>query len=109
MSDAPVYMIVQLDVTDMPTFMADYAGPLQAVHARHGVETLVATPSPTVLEGCYDKSLTVVLKFPSAEAQKAWYSDPDYQPLLKRRFELTDTDSSVALVVPQFSAPPATS
>ena len=106
MADTPVYMIVQLDVADMPTFMSDYAAPLQEIHARHGVETLVATPSPTVLEGSYDRSLTVVLKFPSAEAQQAWYSDPDYQPLLKRRFELTDTDSSVALVVPQFGAAP---
>lgn len=109
MADTPVYMIVQLDVTDMTAFMTDYAGPLQDIHARHGVETLVATPSPTVLEGTYDKSLVVVLKFPSVEAQKAWYGDPDYQPLLKRRFELTDTDTSVALVVPQFGAAPASS
>lgn len=105
MTDTPVYMIVMLDVADMETFMSDYAGPLQAHHAKHSVETLVATPAPEVLEGTYDKSITVVLKFPSAEAQHAWYSDPDYQPLLKRRFELTDTASSVALVVPQFGAP----
>ncbi|MEM6616709.1 MAG: DUF1330 domain-containing protein [Pseudomonadota bacterium] len=99
----PVYMIVMLDVTDMDAFMRDYAGPLQSHHAKYGVETVIATPAPQVLEGQYDKSLTVVLKFPSAEAQRAWYSDPAYQPLLKRRFDLTDTDSSVALVVPQFS------
>lgn len=101
---SPVYMIVMLDVTDMGAFMADYAGPLQGHHAKHGVETLVATPAAEVLEGSYDKSVTVVLKFPSAEAQRAWYADPDYQPLLKRRFALTDTDSSVALVAPQFQA-----
>ncbi len=102
MSHAPVYMIVQLDITDMPTFMTEYAASLQGIHARHGVEVLVATPSPTVLEGEYDKSIVVVLKFPSAEAQKAWYADPEYQPLLKRRLELTNTDTSVALFVPEF-------
>ena len=100
-------MIVMLDVTDMDAFMSDYAGPLQAHHAKHGVETLVATPSPRVLEGTYDKSVTVVLKFPSAQAQRAWYADPDYRPLLKRRFELTDTGTSVALVVPRFAPAPA--
>ena len=100
----PVYMIVMLDVSDMEAFYADYAGPLAAHHQKHGVETLVGTPTPEVLEGTYDKSLTVVLKFPSAKAQRDWYADPDYQPLLKRRFELTDTDTSVALVVPQFPA-----
>ena len=104
MDQAPVYMIVQLDVTDMGAFMSDYAGPLQDIHARHDVEVLLATPAPTVLEGPYDKTLTVVLKFKSAEAHAAWYDDPDYQPLLKRRQELTNTDTSVALMVPQFDA-----
>lgn len=104
MTETPVYMIVMLDVTDMGAFMSDYASPLQAHHAKHGVETLVATPAPEVLEGTYEKTITVVLKFPSADAQRAWYADTDYQPLLKRRFELTDTATSLALVVPQFSA-----
>lgn len=106
MAKTPVYMIVMLDVTDMDAFMSDYAGPLQTHHAKHGVETLVATPTPEVLEGSYDKTVTVVLKFPSAEAQRAWYSDPDYQPLLNRRFELTDTTNCIALVVPQYGAKP---
>lgn len=107
--NGPVYMIVMLDVTDMGAFMSDYAAPLQAHHAKHDVETLVATPSPEVLEGSYDKSITVVLKFPSAEAQRAWYADPDYQPLLRRRFALTDTGTSVALVAPQFDPEGASS
>ena len=109
MTDTPVYMIVMLDVTDMTTFIADYSAPLQAHHARHGVETLVATRTPQVLEGSYAKSVTVVLRFPSAEAQRAWYADPEYQPLLKRRFALTDTETSVALVMPAFAAGPAAS
>lgn len=100
MSDAPVYMIVMLDIEDMGTFMQDYAGPLQAIHAKHGVETLVASPSVEVLEGKYSKTVTVVLKFPSETAQRAWYGDRDYQALLKRRFELTNTETSVALLAP---------
>ena len=102
MTDTPVYMIVMLDILDMDTFMSEYAGPLQSIHEKYGVETVVATPSPQVLEGAYNKSITVVLKFPSAEAQQDWYADPDYQPLMQRRFELTDTATSFALVVPQF-------
>lgn len=96
----PVYMIVMLDVTDMAAFFERYAGPLQAIHERHGAKVLAATAEPTVLEGRYEKSLTVVLEFPSAEAQASWYADPDYQPLLQTRRALTDTDTSVALVVP---------
>lgn len=104
MEDTPVYMIVMLDVFDMPTFFAEYVGPLQAHHEKYGVETLHASPNPEVLEGSYSKSLTVVLKFPSAQAQHDWYNDPQYQRLLKRRFELTDTSTSLALVVPQLQA-----
>lgn len=105
MSETPVFMIVMLDVTDFDALMSDYAGPLQAHHAKHSVEVIVATPATTVLEGEYTKNLTVVLKFPSADAQKAWYEDPDYQPLLKRRWELTDRSNSIALVAPAFEAP----
>ena len=104
MKNAPVYMIVMLDIIDPDRFFADYVGPLKALNQKHGVETLVGTQSPEVLEGAYTKSMTVVLKFPSAQAQRDWYSDPSYQPLLKRRFELTDTASSVALVVPELKA-----
>ncbi|ABD55538.1 DUF1330 domain-containing protein [Jannaschia sp. CCS1] len=104
MSDTnPVYMIVMLEIDDMPTFFEDYANPLQAIHARHGVEVLAATPAPTVLEGDYTKSFTVLLKFASAEVHAEWWADPDYQPLRKRRHELTNTDTSLAMVVPTFT------
>lgn len=104
MEEAPVYMIVMLDVKDMDAFYADYVGPLQPHNQKYGVEPLVATHSAEVLEGSYSKSLTVVLKFPSAKAQRDWYADPAYQLLLERRFELTNTDTSIALVAPQFAA-----
>ncbi|MBM1634367.1 DUF1330 domain-containing protein [Sulfitobacter mediterraneus] len=104
MSDtSPVYMIVMLDIDDMPAFFEDYARPLQAIHAKHGVEVLAATPEPQVLEGEYAKSFTVMLKFASAKAHADWWADPDYQPLRQRRHELTNTDTSVALVVPSFA------
>lgn len=102
MSEEHVYMIVMLDIPDMEAFQSEYVGPIQSHNIKHGVEAIIATPNPEVLEGTYNKSMTVILKFPSAAAQRAWYEDPDYQPLLKRRFELTDTNTSVALVAPQF-------
>ena len=101
MTDTPVYMLAMLDVADMGTFMQDYAGPLQAINAKYGVEAVVASPSVKVLEGSYDKSVTVVLRFPSQEAHAAWYGDEGYQPLLKRRHDLTDTNTSVVLLAPQ--------
>lgn len=104
LNNAPVYMIIMLDIPDVQAFFAEYVNPLQAHHEKYGVETLVASPSPEVLEGSYAKSLTVVLKLPSAQAQHDWCHDPDYQPLLKRRFELTDPSTSVALLLPEFQS-----
>ncbi|MEO0974764.1 MAG: DUF1330 domain-containing protein [Pseudomonadota bacterium] len=95
-----VFAIAQLEVTDLETFMRDYAGPLQPIRAKHGVVVVAASSETKVLEGEYGHNLTVILKFPSAQAQEAWYADPDYQPLIKRRQELTLAANSRLVVLP---------
>jgi len=105
MSDAPVYMLIQLEITDMDRFFSDYVGPLGPIHQRHGVEVLVATPEVNVQEGDYNKNFTVVLKFPSANAQADWYSDADYQPLKQVRAQATNANNSTLIVAPQFVMP----
>lgn len=98
----PVCMIAQLTVRDMAAFFSDYATPLKPINERHGAELIVGAPADAVqvVEGDYRRNLTVVIRFPSMDAQKAWYSDPEYQPLLKRRFELTDPGASTLIVAP---------
>jgi len=105
MSKAPVYMLVQLEITDMDRFFSDYVRPLGPIHQRHGVEVLVATPEVDVQEGEYNKNFTVVLKFPSAKAQAEWYADADYEPLKKIRADATNTDNSTLIVAPHFVTP----
>jgi len=105
MSEAPVYMLIQLEITDMDRFFSDYVGPLRPIHQRHNVEVLVATPEVNVLDGEYDKNFTVVLKFPSAKAQADWYADPDYQPLKQVRAQTTNPKNSTLIVMPQFVVP----
>ena len=107
MSDpAPVYLLAQLEITDMEAFFNDYALPLQPLNRKYGVEVLVGTPEVTTLEGDYDKNFTVVLKFPSAEKQAQWYADPDYQPLIAKRRALTNLDNTTMVVAPAFQGPP---
>ncbi|MDJ0944930.1 MAG: DUF1330 domain-containing protein [Kiloniellales bacterium] len=108
MSDqAPVYLLAQLEITDMDAFFSDYALPLQPLNQKYGVEVLVGTPEVATLEGDYDKNFTVVLRFPSAEAQAQWYADPAYQPLLARRQALTRLENTTMIVAPAFRGPPA--
>ncbi|MEM9385372.1 MAG: DUF1330 domain-containing protein [Pseudomonadota bacterium] len=99
-NDDEVYLIAQLEVTDRDALMRDYAAPLQPLNEKHGVSVVAASAQVQVLEGEYQGNLTVVLKFPSAAAQKAWYEDPAYQPLINRRQELTNSANSSLIVVP---------
>jgi len=105
MSTAPVYMLSQLEITNMDRFFSEYVEPLGPIHQRHGVEVLVGTPEVDVLEGQYDKNFTVVLKFPSAKAHADYYADPDYQPLKKIRAQTTNTKNSTLIVAPHFLMP----
>ncbi len=101
-ADAPVYMIVQIQIEDAETFWNDYVPGVMPIHDRHGVEIIVGAPDVEVLEGRYDRNFTVVLKFPNAKAQRAWYADPDYQPLKALRQRITADASSWMIVAPQF-------
>ncbi len=106
MSDqAPAYAIVQLDITDMERFFGEYAMHMQPINQAYGVEVLVDSPDVEALEGTYDRNFTVVLKFPSAQAARAWYSDPAYQPLKAKRQALTNAQRSSLILAPAFQAP----
>ena len=104
---APVYMIVQMTLQDMEAFFQDYVPGVQAHSAKYGVETIVGTPEVDVLEGTYDRNFTVILKFPSKEAQEGWYNDPEYGRLKSIRAGLTDPDKSTLIVAPAFVPPVA--
>ncbi len=101
----PVYAIVQLDITDMERFFGEYAMQMQPINQAHGVEVLVGSPEVEALEGTYDRNFTVVLRFPSANAARAWYADPDYQPLKAKRQELTNPGTSSLILAPAFQPP----
>ena len=98
----PIYMIAALEVLDMEAFMRDYVGPLQNINRKHGVEVLAAAPEVQRVEGEYPQNLTVIMRFPSKEAQQAWYTDPDYQPLIEKRQQLTNTARSSLIALPAF-------
>lgn len=104
MDQQSVYMIVQLKIDDMETFFSQYAPKLGPINSRHGAELLVGTPSVNSVEGIYEKNFTVVLRFPNAQAQQEWYSDPEYAPLKALRHSVTDVEASTIIVAPQFTS-----
>ncbi|MHC4839471.1 MAG: DUF1330 domain-containing protein [Planctomycetota bacterium] len=85
------YIIATYDVTD-PDAIAPYVPGVMPLLQKHGAEVLVADKESTAAEGDA-RHVVVVLKFASQEAAKAWYEDPDYEPLKKMRVGATANTS----------------
>jgi uncharacterized protein (DUF1330 family) len=95
------YVIVSYDISDPEGYKGYVPGVLPLI-AKHGGEVLVADFSATCLEG--DKrSVHVVLRFASEGAARAWYDDPEYEPVRGIRHA---TCSNNSLVVAKEFVPP---
>ncbi len=96
MSDAqaPVYFIAHFAVTDADTYR-NYEKGFFPIFKKHGGEFITLDDSVEVFEGERSSGRTVIFSFPSEEAGRAWYNDPEYQELCKFRWEGTQIDSLV--------------
>ena len=56
-------------------------------------EYLVVDDSPKVLEGNWDYTRNVVIRFDSKAEFEAWYYSDDYQKILKHRLKAADCDT----------------
>jgi uncharacterized protein (DUF1330 family) len=101
-----VYMIADIKVTD-PSWVPGYAASVHDLVHKHGGKYLARSGNVTTLEGKpLDTSLIALLAFPSAQAVKAFLSDPKYAPFATARqrgsvsrFQLID-DSDLAGTIP---------
>ena len=97
------YFVVTYDITD-PAGYEPYVPGVIPLLQKHGAEILVADYESEVLEG--DKrTVVVVLKFENEDKAKAWYNDPEYEPLKKLRLDVTA--NSNAFLTKQFVPPEA--
>ncbi|MGF1492356.1 MAG: DUF1330 domain-containing protein [Microcoleaceae cyanobacterium] len=101
--EQPAYLIATLELSDPDMFMRDYSKPVFPTITEAGGEVLIATPIVDVLEGSYKASWTAVLKFPSMEALKTWYSSDRYQALIPIRQSLSSPDSSILIAATGFA------
>ncbi len=72
------YIIADVDVTDPQQYEAYKRWSSAAIQA-HGAEVLVRGGAVTVLEGDWQPSRIVVLRFPSVEAARAFHDSPEYR------------------------------
>lgn len=78
------YWIGAHRVTDQAKF-AEYLRQVVPMIERHGGRYLTRVGSHEVLEGSWQPNRVVIIEFPEMAAIKAWYSSPEYQPLIALR------------------------
>lgn len=86
------YFVARIAVHDPQGYQRylDGTGPLLE---RFGAEVLAVDEAPTVLEGEWPGTRTVLLRFSNEETAKAWYRSPEYQALARHRFRSASADA----------------
>jgi uncharacterized protein (DUF1330 family) len=86
-----VYLIINVDVKD-PSAYEQYKAKVPALTRKHGGEYLVRGGNYQVLEGDWQPSRLVLIRFPDKKSVEAFFSDPEYQPLKHLRRRVANTD-----------------
>ncbi len=82
------YLIANYNITNPEGYQAYIAAVGPTILAHQG-EILVAGEGSEAVEG-EPGAVTVVLKFPSKEALRAWYDSPEYQEIIHLRTDATE-------------------
>ncbi len=85
MADAPVYMIANLEVDDAERYR-QYEKGFFPILKKHGGEFVTFGDKIAAFEGAAPPNGRIVLfSFPSEEAARGWFDDPEYQALSEHR------------------------
>ena len=87
----PMFVLVQFDVKDFPTYFEQYGSLMSTVVGRFGGQFLAASRNVEIKEGQSSGNFTAIIRFPSEEAASEMYESPEYAPLKAKRIDdLTD-------------------
>jgi len=85
MTAIPVYIVANIAITDVDPYR-QYEKGFWGVFKRHSGEIIAVDDHSVTLEGDTPRSdRMIILKFPSGQAAKDWYADPEYQTLSEYR------------------------
>jgi len=85
MSDTPVYMVVNLSITDKEPYRM-YEKGFFGFLKKYGGEFITYDDQPLTLEGDAPREgRMIIFRFPSEKAAKDWYADGEYQALSEHR------------------------
>jgi uncharacterized protein (DUF1330 family) len=88
------YFIANIRVRDAQEY-EKYLRDSDEVFARFGGEYLAVDEAPEVLEGGWDYTKTVLIKFPDKEELRRWYDSDAYRRILKYRLGSAECDTII--------------
>jgi uncharacterized protein (DUF1330 family) len=96
-NSVPAYFIAQLLVSDIEVYRREYGRKVLQQLATVRAKVLVASHSPTVLEGEWKATWTVIIEFPDRATALRWYESDEYAPLKKLRLQELTTGGCAVL------------
>ena len=85
------YFIAQIEIHDSQEY-EKYLEGYDEVFARYKGKVLVVDDSPTIVEGEWPYTRTVVIRFPDEAEFRRWYESPEYQELAQHRWQASRAD-----------------
>ena len=79
-----VYAIALLNTLDRERY-GTYQQGFMEIFSKYSGKLLAVDEAPTVKEGDWPYTRTVLIEFPDAQAFDAWFNSPEYQALAKHR------------------------
>ncbi len=83
----PAYLVVIGDLHDRDAFVNGYAGKLAPLYEKYGGEYLALGQNKEILENGKEFQSFVISKWPSMEAAREFWSDPEYERLKRARID----------------------
>ena len=97
------YLINSYDIEDLESFK-NYPPKVAPLLAKYGARVLSSDVNGITFEG-KSKSMNAIIEFPSEEAARNCYNDPDYQEVKKIR--ISSTSNCSMILVREFKSPNA--
>jgi uncharacterized protein (DUF1330 family) len=84
------YIIALIEIHDREEYNKYQAG-FREIISQYNAERLVVEEAPTILEGEWPYTRTVVLRFADEDEAKRWYESDQYKALVQHRFRAAKT------------------
>lgn len=89
------YIMAFVRTHDLEAYNREYATFAFPLVMKHGGQPLVMADKVQPIEGSLPKGRLMMVEFPSLDHAKAFYADPEYQPLIKVRQKYSDSDAVI--------------